>query len=123
MSRFWLALWSRQEISSLGALALVSVLCVTLPYIFATTIMFPADPSEWEALDDYYLAHSRPIFLSLLASKIFAYTFDALLFGWTPTTGDLPGILLILGPFLALTVWNSKSMHQQNHPCWQTDGD
>jgi hypothetical protein len=111
MSRFWLALWSRQEISSLGALALASVLCVTLPYVFVTTIMFPADPSEWETLDDYYVAHSGPIFLSLFASKISAYMFDALLFGWRPSTGDLPGIVVILAPFLALTVSKSKTVH------------
>jgi hypothetical protein len=112
MSRFWLALWNRQEISSLGPTALASVLCVTLPYVFATTIMFPADPGEWESLDDYYLAHSRPIFLALLASKIAAYAFDALLFQWQPKLGDVPGIVLILAPFLLLIIFRSATVHR-----------
>jgi hypothetical protein len=111
MSRFWLALWTHQQISSLGALALASVLCVTLPYVFVTTIMFPADPSELESLDQYYVAHARPIFLSLLASKIAAYGFDALLFGWKPSAGDLPGVVLILVPFAVLTFARSITVH------------
>jgi hypothetical protein len=80
MSRFWVALWNRQEIASLDAVALASVLCVTLPYVFATTIMFPVDLKEWTSLDEYYQAHSRPIFIALLASKIAGYVFDSLLF-------------------------------------------
>jgi hypothetical protein len=112
MSRFWLALWSRQEISSLGAVALASVLFVTLPYVFVTTIMFPADAEEWTSLDDYYLTHTRPIFLSLLASKIAAYSFDAVLFGWQPSVADLPGIILILAPFIVLILSRSITVHR-----------
>jgi hypothetical protein len=112
ISRFWVALWSRQEIASLGALALASVLCVTLPYVFVTTIMFPANPEEWESLDEYYLEHARPIYLSLLVSKSFAYLFDALLFGWTPSWGVLPSILMILAPFLLLTWSRNMSVHR-----------
>jgi hypothetical protein len=112
MSRFWLALWSHQTISSLGAMALASVLCVTLPYVFATTIMFPADAREWESLDAYYLAHARPMFVALLISKLAAYGFDALLFGWVPSPGDAPGILLILAPLLVLVVWRGAIVHR-----------
>lgn len=112
MSRFWLALWTRQEIAGLGALALTSVLCVTLPYVFVTTIMFPADPEEWPSLDEYYLEHTRPIYVSLLASKISAYLFDALLFGWRPAVGDVPGILMILAPFALLIMSRNMSMHR-----------
>ena len=112
MSRFWLALWTRQEIPSLGSLALASVLCVTLPYVFVTTIMFPAQPADWEKLDDYYLSHSRPIFVALLASKLAAYLFDALLFGWRPALHDVPGITLILAPFMLLIALRSPKVHR-----------
>jgi hypothetical protein len=112
MSRFWLALWARQEIASLGPVALASVLCVTLPYVFATTIMFPGDAAEWESLDAYYLAHSRPIFVALLASKLAAYGFDVLLFAWRPRLTDLPGVLLILAPFVLLIAFRSDRVHR-----------
>ncbi len=112
ISRFWLALWTRQEIDSLGPVALASVLCVTLPYVFVTTIMFPAGSGEWESLDDYYLAHSRPIFVALLASKVAAYVFDALLFHWQPKLADLPGIILILAPFALLIAFRSARLHR-----------
>ena len=112
MSRFWLALWSHQEVGPLGANALMSVLCVALPYVFATTIMFPSDPGDWESLDDYYLAHSRPIFLALLVSKISAYAFDAALFNWKPAWTDVPGILLILLPILLMIIFRSSKVQR-----------
>jgi hypothetical protein len=112
MSRFWLALWNRQEIDSLGAVALASVLCVSLPYVFATTIMFPAHPDEWQSLDDYYLAHSRPIFLSLFVSKVSAYVFDALLFGWKPKLEDLPGMAFVMLPYIVMILHRSPSVQR-----------
>lgn len=112
MSRFWLALWSRQEIAALDAVALASVLCVTLPYVFATTIMFPAVPGEWDSLDDYYVTCSRAVFVPLLISKIAAYGFDAVLFGWQPAWGDAPGIALVLLPLGLLSYFRSPAVHR-----------
>ncbi len=112
MSRFWLALSGRQEIAALDAVALTSVLCVTLPYVFATTIMFPAVPGDWSSLDDYYLTYSRGVFVSLLASKVSAYGFDAVLFGWQPAWGDAPGIALVLLPILLLIFFRSPTVHR-----------
>ncbi len=111
-SRFWLALWSQQEMEALGALALASVLCVALPYVFVTTIMFPAVPGDWQSLDDYYISNARPIFISLLASKVAAYVFDLMLFNWQPRWGDVPGIILIIVPFALLIIFRSVAVHR-----------
>jgi hypothetical protein len=112
MSRFWLGLWSRQEIAAMGPAALASVLCVTLPYVFATTVMFPAAPTDWVSLDDYYASHSRSIFAALLVSKVAAYVSDFALFGWRPAPHDAPGIVVILAPFVALIVVRSLRVHR-----------
>lgn len=112
MCRFWLALWTRQEIAALDAVALASVLCVTLPYVFATTIMFPAVPGDWDSLDDYYVTHSRAVFVSLLIAKIAGYAFDAVLFGWQPRWADAPGIALVLLPILLLAWLRSARVHR-----------
>lgn len=112
ISRFWLGLWQKQEIATLGPLALASVLCIALPYVFATTIMFPADPGEWETLDEYYLLHARAIFAALLFSKSAAYAFDFLLFGahldWTLA----PSLALVLTPLIVLIVFRSATVHR-----------
>ena len=112
ISRFWLGLWSKQEISSLGPVALTSVLCVALPYVFATTIMFPADPSEWETLDEYYVVHARAIFVSLLFSKTSAYVFDFLLFGERLGWSSLPSLALVIAPFVVLIIFRSAKVHR-----------
>jgi hypothetical protein len=111
ISHFWLGLWEKQQIATLGPLALASVLCVALPYVFVTTIMFPASPAEWESLDEYYFLHSRAIFISLTFSKAAAYLFDFLLFGWRPTPAHIPGIALVVLPFIALIVFCSARVH------------
>lgn len=112
ISRFWLSLWSKQEITSLGPVALSSVLLVALPYVFATTIMFPADPGEWETLDEYYLVHSRAIFASLLFSKISAFVFDLLLFGGRLNRVALLSLAIITAPFIILTIFRSVLVHR-----------
>ncbi|HEX9965949.1 MAG TPA: hypothetical protein VGB04_13320 [Allosphingosinicella sp.] len=112
ISRFWLGLWSRQEIAAMGPLALASVLCVALPYVFVTTIMFPSEPDDWASLDEYYASNSRSIFVVLLFSKIAAYVSDLALFGWDPAPGDAPGIALVLAPFAVLVLWASARIHR-----------
>jgi hypothetical protein len=112
ISRFWLGLWDRQEIALMGPVALASVLCVALPYVFVTTIMFPSDPDDWASLDEYYASHSRSIFAVLLFSKISAYVSDLALFGWHPAFRDVPGVALLLAPFGALVLWRSPRVHR-----------
>ncbi len=112
ISRFWLGLWGRQEIANMGPIALASVLCVALPYVFVTTIMFPSEPDDWASLDEYYASNSRSIFAVLTFSKISAYVSDFALFGWKPAWADAPGVLLVLAPFLALVLWRSPKVHR-----------
>lgn len=112
ISRFWLGLWGRQEIAAMGPFALASVLCVALPYVFVTTIMFPSEPDDWASLDEYYLSNSRSIFAVLLFSKVSAYVSDLGLFGWSPKLADAPGVILVLAPFVALVLWRSPRVHR-----------
>lgn len=112
MSRFWLALWARQEIAPLGPVALASILCVTLPYVFVTTIIFPDDVAEWQSLDDYYDAHSRVIFCALLVSKVAGYAADGVLFKTSLRVHDLPGIALVVVPLALLAVFGRRSIHR-----------
>jgi hypothetical protein len=112
ISRFWLGLWDRQEIAMMGPVALASVLCVALPYVFVTTIMFPSDPGDWASLDEYYASHARSIFAVLSFSKLSAYASDFALFGWQPAFRDTPGVAVVLAPFIALAVWPSPRVHR-----------
>lgn len=112
LSRFWLGLWTRQEIATMGPIALASVLCVALPYVFVTTIMFPSDPADWTSLDEYYASCSRTLFLALLFAKVSAYLSDLVLFGWHPSWWDLPGIALVIAPFAALIYFRSLKVHR-----------
>lgn len=111
LSRFWLGLWGKQEIAMMGPLALASGLCVALPYVFATSIMFPQDADEWPSQDAYYSAHSRPLYVALFASKVAAYGSDFLLFGWKPAWVDVIGIAIILAPFAVLIRSRSIKVH------------
>lgn len=112
ISRFWLGLWGRQEIAAMGPFALASVLCVALPYVFVTTIMFPSEPDDWVSLDEYYASNARSIFVILTFSKICAYVSDLALFGWDPAWADVPGVLLVMAPFLVLALSRSPKAHR-----------
>lgn len=73
VSSFWVNAWTGLRDVPISYLSFYFGLLIMLPYYVAAAVVFPAEPSRWPSLDDYYDGHKRWVVGGVLFANLIGF--------------------------------------------------
>ena len=75
LAGFWMWAWANRHGLTISWALVLGGLVVAVTYFLAAALVFPREPDEWPALDDYYWEHKRIVVSGVMAANAVVTTF------------------------------------------------